>query len=350
MRMNNDDTRFNPQIAALAMPQESGFKAAADGIVNVGKVFLDAEERQQTSALNALKMDGAREDLKAKQFENSIAGEKWDQTKTTYALDRRNKTLEGMKSQLDYDAKVKTAQDSKFMDEFKKLVPASTFNDPKTGRFSEDLYKSKRSEYMGANDWASENIHFLDALADTYRKDDLERYKTKAAIGKDEALAEGYRIDNRFKPLKNEADIRQSNASAASSYASANKNNIEARFIPQKMSLDERRETRLQKDQDEQKQILQRMKETSGDNFGASIPGYKNLSEDDASAFKDYYNKYGEYPTVMKRTKKGWISDDEEYFLRYPQTPTKPAGTPKVSTPKQSATKQPQSKASAYWN
>lgn len=241
----SDSTQFNPQIAALAMPQEGEFKAAADGIANIGKVFLDAEERQSAQALNALKMEEANQSILAKKNENSVFGEKQERERESHLLEKRNKTLEGLKKEVEWKADVKKQMENGFMDQFKKLVPSQTFVDPKTGKFSDELYQAKRNEFKSAGGFASENIHLFDALADGYRKEALDADKTKSEIGNKNALTAKTVEDTKWIAPKANADIAQSKASAASSYASANKSNVEASLAPTKVSIDKQREDRL---------------------------------------------------------------------------------------------------------
>lgn len=332
MRINDESTRFSPQIAALAMPGESGYKAAAEGISNVGKVFQDQQDREQTSALNALKMSVAQEELKGKQFENSIAGEEWDNKKTTYAQDLRNKKLEGLKKEIEWKADVKKQTENGFMDQFKKVVPSQTFIDPKNGKFSEELYQGARNQFKSEGGWAGENIHLFDALADGYRKESLESGKTKSEIASKEATTAETKERTRFIAPKANADIAQSIASANSSNTTAEKNKVETQLLPAKMALDTRRETRLEKSDTDQAKILARQRETKSEDWGRSIAGFDSLDADSQSAFRDYYNNYGVKPTVM--VKKGGVFSDDVYSIKYPShvttTVTKP--TPKTNT------------------
>lgn len=325
-----DSSQFNPQIAALAMPDGSEVSAVANGITNIGKVFVDAEAQQSASALNALKMEEANQSIIAKKNENSVFGEEQSRKKETHLLEKRNKTLEGLKKEIEWKADVKKQTDNGFMEKFEALLPEDMFNGD-NGKFTEEKAKVIGDAFSQSNGWWKDNMHLYNAVVDKRRKSALDMSKTNSEIASKEATTAGTLIENQYKPAKFKADILQSNASATSSYSTAAKNKVETQLLPQKMALDARKETRLEKSDTDQAKILARMKETKGEDFGQSIPGYQSLSDDDKSAFKDHYNNFGVKPTVM--VKKAGFWGDDEYSLRY-QSSSDPVSTKSASIPK----------------
>ncbi len=228
-----DSSQFNPQIAALAMPDGSEVSAVANGIANIGKVFVDAEAQQSASALNALKMEEASQSIIAKKNENSVFGEEQSRKKETHLLEKRNKTLEGLKKEIEWKADVKKQTDNGFMDKFKQLVPSQTFIDPATGKFSDDLASKARTQFKSEGGWADANIHLFDGLVDGYRKESLESGKTKGEIAYKEATT-------KKTTLEAQTVIPESRAKIAQNTSAANLNNVRAALEPEKVSTDTR--------------------------------------------------------------------------------------------------------------
>lgn len=228
-----DSSQFNPQIAALAMPDGSEVSAVANGITNIGKVFVDAEAQQSASALNALKMEEANQSIIAKKNENSVFSEEQSRKKETHLLEKRNKTLEGLKKEIEWKADVKKQTDNGFMDKFKQLVPSQTFIDPATGKFSDDLASKARTQFKSKGGWADANIHLFDGLVDGYRKESLESGKMKSEIASKEATT-------KKTALEAQTVIPESKAKIAQNTSAANLNNVRAALEPEKVSTDTR--------------------------------------------------------------------------------------------------------------
>lgn len=323
MRINDESTRFSPQIAALAMPGESGYKAAAEGISNVGKVFQDQQDREQTSALNALKMSVAQEELKGKQFENSIAGEEWDNKKSTYVLDRRNKTLEGLKKEIEWKADVKKQTDNGFMDQFKKVVPSQTFVDPKSGKFSEELYQGARNQFKSAGGWAGENIHLFDALADGYRKESLETDKTKSEIASKEATAKKTNLEATTVIPESNAKIAQNLSSAAKNYAGANLDTVNASLSKRRVSAYEKQvEAQSGASGTKEKDLKKdRQKIVADGKLESMIPKWGEFNEESQRAVINLYVDKGVLPTSTKEVvvKRGVFGDTMGLQPIYPK-------------------------------
>lgn len=324
MRINDDDTRFSPQIAALAMPQESGFKAAADGIANVGKVFLDAEERQQTSALNALKMDGAREDLKAKQFENSIAGEEWENKKTTYALDRRNKTLEGMKKKLDYDSEVKKAGELEVTQQISGMLPSTMFY--KEGKFDRTSLDNARTAWLKDSQWKGKE-HVVNAVFDGKLKEIMAAEETVLKNAKTAAEIRNKDAETSVVVPKAKALIATQKSTQAKNYAGANLDNINASLAPEKTKAYVRQTNTSAKNSAVETDKLKRdrQKIVADDKLGSMVPGWDSYDDD---ARRDAINRYisnGQLPTANREivVKRGVFGDDVRVVPIYGTTPPK---------------------------
>lgn len=132
MKMDSDALKFNPQVIALAMPTESGFTKAAEGITGLGKVFQDQTDREQTQKLNVLKMEEANQSIIGKTNENTaFAGEQTRKLETHRELQR--------KAKLDFDmldrkntAEIKTLEESGVMDKLSGTIQTPDFFDGKT--------------------------------------------------------------------------------------------------------------------------------------------------------------------------------------------------------------------------
>lgn len=245
MRIDTNATKFDPQVMALAMPTDSHFTKGAEGITNLGKVFLDADARAEASKLNALKMEEANQSIIGKQNENSVFGEKQERERTTWVQDIRNKKLDGIKKDLDNQADIKKQTDNGYMESFGKLVPLQTFVDPKTGMFSEDLYKQKRAEFVQGGGWASDNVHLFDAKVDEYRKKSLETDKTKAEIGYKGAQTKKEIEETAWIAPKAKAYVATQASVVTKNNAGANLDNVNASLAPQKVAIAQTKEQRL---------------------------------------------------------------------------------------------------------
>lgn len=335
MRMNSDASQFSPQIAALAMPNESEFSKAAEGISNVGKVFQDQQDRKQSAQLNALKMGVAQEELKGKQFENSIAGEEWDNKKSTYVLDRRNKTLEGLKKEIEWKADVKKQTDNGFMDQFKKVVPSQTFVDPKSGKFSEELYQGARNQFKSEGGWAGENIHLFDALADGYRKESLETDKTKSEIASKEATAKKTNLEATTVIPESNAKIAQNLSSTAKNYAGANLDTVNASLSKRRVAAYEKQvEAQSGASGTKEKDLKKdRQKIVADGKLESMIPKWGEFNEESQRAVINLYVDKGVLPTSTKEVvvKRGVFGDTMGLQPIYPKG-TLSQGTSKVPT------------------
>lgn len=333
MRNSEIDTQFSPHVAALAMPQESGFKAAAEGISNVGKVFLDAEERKQVSALNALKMDGAREDLKAKQFDNEIAGEKWDQTKTTYALDRRNKLLEALKKQLDYDGEVKKAGDLEVTQKISGMLPDTLFR--KDGKFDRSLLDNTRTAWLSDPQWKGKE-HVVNAVFDGKLKEIASAEEALLKNSKTQSEINNKNEETKWIAPKANAEIEQKKSATVKNYAGANLDNVNASLAPEKTKayIEQTKTSAKNSAVEVDKLKRDRQKIVSDDKLGSMVPGWDSYDE---SAKRFVINRYitdGMLPSSSREVvvKRGVFGDDTKTQPLYPKG-SLGDDTPKV-TPK----------------
>ncbi|MDD2267454.1 hypothetical protein [Sulfuricurvum sp.] len=302
MKNDSDALRFSPQVMALAMPQESGFSKAAEGIGNVGKMFIDTENQKQVDALNTLKLQGAQEDLVSKQNENSVFNENQGQKRSTFRDTQRKNLAEAIGAENKNAADLKKQTENGFMDQYKQMIPSTTFNDPKTGKFSEGYYQTIRKGFEDNGGWTKDNLHLFDALADGYRKEAIESEKTKSEIGYKGALTDGVILENSNKPQEFKDKHNYSVSATQKNIIGAAKDKVEMSTIPIKIqqtadqiavsktnaTTGQNKENRMAK-----KQVYDALKDPS---FGDDIPGFKNLSPDDQNTFRKHFrDTQGQY-------------------------------------------------------
>jgi len=320
MRMNDDAARFSPQIAALAMPQESEFKAAADGIANVGKVFLDAEERKQASALNMLKMDVAKEELTAKKFDNSIAGEEWENQKTTYALDRRNKSLEALKKQLDYDSEVKKAGELEVTQKISGMLPSTMFY--KEGKFDRSSLDNTRTAWLNDPQWKGKE-HVVNAVFDGKLKEITSAEEALLKNSKTQSEINNKNEETKWIAPKANAEIDQKKSATVKNYAGANLDNVNASQVPIKTAayVEQTKTSAKNLAVETDKLKRDRQKIVADDKLGSMVPGWDGYDE---AAKRFVINRYitdGMLPSSSREVvvKKGVFGDDVKTQPLYPK-------------------------------
>jgi hypothetical protein len=293
--MDSSATKFDPQVMALAMPTDSAFTKGAEGVSNIGKVFIDAEDHQNANALNALKMEDANQSIIGKKNENSVFGENQLIKQNTYAQERAKRLAETVGLEFKNAADLKKQTENGFMEDYGKLVPSSSFNDPKTGKFSEDYYQTFRKGFIDNGDWAKDNIHLFDAQADKYRKDSLENTKTNSEINSKDATTKKTNLEALTVLQESQAKQNSWNASANSANSTATKNKVETEFIPLKSQQIDRqiaiaKQNTANGTSAEKRQRMKAGTERVVDtNFGKNIDGYSELSTDDKTRYQQNY-------------------------------------------------------------
>lgn len=320
MRINSDDSRFSPQIAALAMPSESEFSKAAEGISNVGKVFQDQQDREQSAQLNALKMGVAQEELKSKQFDNSISGEEWDNKKTTYALERRNKTLEGLKKKLDYDSEVKKIGDSEVTDKIKGLLPSTMFY--KDGKFDRSTLDSARVEWLNNPAWKGKE-YVVNSVFDSKLKEITDAEEALLKNSKTQSEINNKNEDTKWIAPKANAEIAQKQSSTVKNYAGANLDNVNSSLSKRRVAAYEKQVSAQTgannaKDKDLKKD---RQKIVADGKLEAMIPKWGEFNEESQRAVINLYVDKGVLPTSTKEVvmKRGVFGDTMGLQPIYPK-------------------------------
>lgn len=317
---NSDALKFSPQVAALAMPQDSGFSKAAEGISNVGKVFQDQQDREQTSALNALKVQGAKEDLKSKQFDNSIAGEKWDQTKNTYVQDIRNKRIDGLKKQLDYDGEVKKAGELEVTNKIKGMLPTPMFY--KDGKFNPESLDNARTEFLNS-DFGKKSPHIVNAVFDSKLKEIIDTDKAALDNSKLQSDIDNKNEDTKWIAPKAKAQIEQNKSSAVKNYASANLDNVNATQAPIKTAayVEQTKTSAKNSNIESDKLKRDRQKIVSDDKLGSMVPEWDRYDDDSKRSVINRYILDGLLPSSSREVvvKRGVFGDDTKLQPLYPK-------------------------------
>lgn len=218
MKMDSDALKFNPQVMALAMPTESGFTKAAEGITGLGKVFQDQTDREQTQKLNALKMEEANQSIIGKQNENSVFGENQLIKQNTYREEKRKRLAETDGIELKNKKDIQEYADSGATKKVMGLITPEHYM--KDGKFNLDMFNQLRTS-VASDPSLKDNIHLIHAAFDTKLKGLMDIEETGAKITKENVLAEGYSIDNKHKPQhyidesnKNKSIINLNNTNA----------------------------------------------------------------------------------------------------------------------------------------
>lgn len=304
MKMESTTLKFDPQVMALAMPTESGFTKGAEGIDRIGKLFDIQEDRAQAQQLNALKMDEAKLSIEGKRFDNSIAGEKWENEKTTSLLERRNKTLDGLKKQMDLNAEVKKAEESGALEKLKGMIPKAAYTNA-DGKPDRQVIGDTRAAFLATPEWQGKG-HIVNAAFDGLEADIFKDAKTQTDLRETEAKIAETKEKTKWIAPEKQANINQSNASAANSYASANKHNVDASLAPREVRVKEQnsdtavqtekrlsKQTTAVKDRTERAKLFDEL--TVEDNF----PGYEKLTDNDKMALRRGVLKTGDVPMIV---------------------------------------------------
>lgn len=236
MRMNDSDLKFDPQVMALAMPTESAFSKGAEGISNIGKVFLDADARAEASKLNALKMEEANQSIIGKQNENSVFGENQERERTNYVLDKRTKLFEGLKKENEYNADLKKVEESGLMEKLKGVLPTTMFF--KEGKIDVPTFNASRDEFLKSPEWKGKE-HIVNAMFDSKYKEMTEAQESQLKNGKTQAEIDHKVAETSVVVPKANAYIDTQKSVSTKNYAGANLDNVNASLAPRKVAVSE---------------------------------------------------------------------------------------------------------------
>lgn len=334
MRNDSNALKFDTGVMALAMPTESAFTKAAEGISNVGKVFNDVQDRAQARELNALKMDVANEELTAKKFENTNASEKWDLTKTNLLAERRANLAKAFKTEIDGDIAHKAFKESGMSDTFRSHIPIESLLDPKTGKISNDISANKRNELVSAGGDSAKYIHLYDGYIASLKKDELERDKSTSDIAHKNALAEKTKVEMNTIIPESKAKINSWNASANSANSTAAYNNVKTILAPKEMEVElgkldvSRKNSETDRSRENRLVAEMRLKKIMSDpSYYKNIDGFDKMSSKEQNKYKQIHEaSLGgtiTYPKIIFDKGKGYMGGDTNYRLAPQPKPKK---------------------------
>ena len=339
MRMDSAALKFDPQVMALAMPSESGFSKAAEGIGNVGKVFLEADKRQEESKLNALKMEEANQSILAKKNDNSVFDEKQERERESHVLTKRNSMLDILKK----DREEKSAYQKALDDESTKTLASWT---PKEAYMNADgtpdraVMANTKAALLASPEWKDKG-HVVNAWFDTLEgnifkgaKSDAELKESAAKVAKEKELTKGYTLDNDHKPKKFALEDQKDEASVAATKALTNQRTTAAKLNTANADNVSKDGSTEGKPDMSAKGMQQRLDDIKMGRMPKIIPGYDNLQPSQQKEVNDLY---------YQRGSRGYVKENEDgvYQMFYPEGSLKPKASAKVpvksaggSTPK----------------
>lgn len=327
MRMESTALKFDPQVMALAMPTDSAFTKGAEGISNIGKVFIEGDKRKEESALNALKMEEANQSIIGKMNENSVFGEKQERERTNHVLDKRTKLFEGLKKENEYNADVKKVEESGLMEKLKGVLPTPLFYTD--GKIDKVKLNDSRAEFLNSPEWKGKE-HIVNAMFDSKYKEMTEAQEAQLKNGKIEA--ESYKINEEAKTVrpKSNAYIATQKSAQTKNYSGANLDNVNAGLAPEKVAIQRDKEARLNKRDSgpnnpktwEQNIALKRMPNL--------VAGYDDLAPKQKLEVDERYRTTGVLPSNVRP-----LNDDESD--KYTGTHRAIYSVPATAKPKESA-------------
>lgn len=300
MRMNSDDLRFSPQIAALAMPTESEFSKAAEGISNVGKVFQDQQDREQTQKLNALNMDVKQQELIGKQNENSVFGEKSAREAENHLLTKRNSQLDILKKETEQKSAYQKAMDDESTKKLASWTPKEAYMNAQ-GQPDRSVIANTKAALLESPEWMDKG-HIVHAWFDTLEGNIFKGAKEKAEVDDKISTTNKRNLEATTVIPESKAKIWKDMQSGAASGASAQKTNMEIKQMPQELAMKQGNLDVAKTNATTQKSQEKRLSD-------------KQLSDTLALAddeFKNYYPDFGtltdeaeklEYRDILHRTK-----------------------------------------------
>jgi len=213
MRMDANSTKFDTGVAQLAMPSEGLFTKAGEGISSIGNM-MQAQENN-VAAQNLAQQKNAREN-------------------DTFIQTSRKNKLDEMKSSLDLQNQTKSFEELGVKDKLVGMLPTGKFL--QNGKVDNTALETARNTFLQSPEWTGKE-HIVNIMFDQKLKDlqgisegDLKNKKIDADVFKTQQ-------EGAYVAPKALADIAQSKASAASSYASANRNNTEAAYVGKEFGL-----------------------------------------------------------------------------------------------------------------
>lgn len=242
MRIDANATKFDPQVMALAMPSESAFTKGAEGISNIGKVFIDADARAEASKLNALKMEEANQSIIGKQNENSVFGENQLIKQNTYLQEKRKRLAEA--DGLDFKNKkdVDDLADSKTQQSVTGLLTPEHYT--KDGKFDQSSFDAFRAKVV-SDPALKGKEHLVNNAFDIKLKSILETDKTKSEIGYKSAQTKKEIEETAWVAPKAKAYVATQASVVTKNNAGANLDNVNASLAPQKVAIAQTKEQRL---------------------------------------------------------------------------------------------------------
>jgi hypothetical protein len=280
--MDANSTKFDTGVMQLASPQEGLFTKAGEGISSIGNI-MQAQENNAVA--------------------QNLAQQKNTRENETFLQTSRKNRLDEMKSSLDLEGQTKAFEESGIKDKLVGMLPTSDFM--KNGTIDINGLENARKTFLNSPKWEG-NEHIVNNIFDQKLKDlqginegDLKNRKLGADIYKTQQ-------EGAYVAPKALADIAQSKASAANSYASANRNNIEASLAPKEFGL---KQQRLNFDMEKgdgintinpEKLFYGRKQDIAMGRMKNLVPGYDALEPSQQSELNSIYLNKGTIPEKIR--------------------------------------------------
>lgn len=326
MKMDNASLKFDPQVIALAMPTESGFTKAAEGISNLGKVFQDQEDRAQTQKLTALKMEEANQSIIGKRNENTaFAGEQTRKVETHRELQR--------KAKLDFDmldrkntAEIKSLEENGVMDKLSGTIQTPDFFDGKTINikgFNDSRALTLKDPKMAGKE------HIVNAMYDKKFKELNDLLEGTLKNGKTSADTNKLIEETKVIVPKANAYIATQGSVVTKNLAGANLDNVNASLAPVKTAAYVQQTKAAAKNAGVDDKLKDDRLKVISDavKMESIVPSYSKLTSDQQMEVGKLFYEKGIIPKTIKD-----IGNDQ-YQAVYP-----PGSLPKTATPAQPKT------------
>jgi hypothetical protein len=335
MKMDGDDLKFSPQVMALAMPDESGFTKAAQGIGNLGKVFLEADKRKEESALNTLKMEEANQSIIGKSNENSVFQENNDIKQNTFRQEQTKRAAEITGLNFKNEKDIKDLQESGLKDTLRGMLPKEAYMNADSTP-DKTVIANTRAAFLEAPEWKDRG-HIVNSVFDSLETDIFKGAKTAADLKETaastadkEATTAGQVIKNQYEPQVILTGMAKDKASTAASLGAANNSNASAAqtkaeipFIKEKVqqgrdaitvSQDNSKTTAAS----ERRQLATFIaKQIENPEFGKNIDGYDQLDANEKAAYKQELGTTLKYPKLEFVPAKNWYgSEYKDYRIK----------------------------------
>lgn len=338
MRMDASTLKFDPQVMALAMPSESGFGKAADGVSNLGKVFQAQQDRESAQALNALKMEEANQSILAKKNENSVFGEKRQEEKDLHTAnlgfkksEKILKDIESNQKQFTYDKEVKELEESGVLKQLRGMLPKEAYMNA-DGTPDRTVIANSRAAFISTPEW-KDRAHIINAAFDGIEADLFKGAKDKLEVDDKSSIIAKRNLEALTVIPESNAKVASWLASEKSANSTAAYNNIKTKQAPQELINETEKvgvskdNSKLDKVKENRQAIKDRFDEIKDPNFGKDIEGHSNLSPDDQAKYNIRYAK-GNPTYITKKIEPHFYGDTVTYSLS--DTPPK---TPAPASP-----------------